>query len=161
MYVMFLVLGFGLASAVVLPRCVSWYHAALVRYEADCLVSNLRLLQQMSRTTGLYPLEDVSDDAVMMEKPELEFNDKFHEYHISRLTKNADGVRQRQQLVLHRYPPEITISAWTKGKLYFGRNGGTLTNTTIEVYYEGERQRRKDVIVDIVGRIRVEEGHEK
>ena len=57
MYVLLFVLAAGLAASVLVPRCASWYHAALVRYEADCLVSELRMLQQLSRTAAVYPIE--------------------------------------------------------------------------------------------------------
>ena len=61
MYVLLLVLAAGIAAAVLVPRCASWYHAALVRYEADCLVSDLRLLQQLSRTAAVYHIEVPSE----------------------------------------------------------------------------------------------------
>lgn len=162
MYVIFLIAGVGFAAAAIAPRCVGWYHAALVQYETDCLVSNLRLLKQMTRTAIVFPSnEGIGDDYLSLGKPELDLEDNLHEYRIIRLGFSPEGVQQRQNLVIHHYPPQITVAARTKDTIDFGRDGSTLDITTIEVCYEGEQQKGKDVIIDIVGRIRVEEHHAK
>ncbi|MDY6267816.1 MAG: hypothetical protein SPL39_02435 [Selenomonadaceae bacterium] len=163
MYVLLLITVSGFLTVAILPRCVSWYHAALVQYETDCLVSNLRLLQQMSRTAVVYPAnEGEADDILTVAKPELEFRDKFHQYRITRMGRSEAGLPQRQNLVIHSYPPAITVaSSNAKGTIDFGRNGETKDIMTIAVCYENEQQRGKDVIIDIAGRIRVEQHHEK
>ena len=159
MYVLLLVLAAGIAAAVLAPRCASWYHAALVRYEADCLVSDLHLLQQLSRTAAVYPIEVPSDLSLARAAPRLVFENDKDAYYILRMGKSSSGISQRQRFLYHKHSPDIIISADRK-EIAFDRNGGTNSSyTTIEVSYDGEYARRKLVIIDSVGRIRVEDVH--
>ena len=60
------------------------------------------------------------------------------------------------RLVRHDYPKALNISTNTKRRIRFGSNGGTASTTTIYVFYTGEMERGKKIILDSVGRIRVE-----
>lgn len=157
MYVLLFVLAAGLAASILVPRCASWYHAALVRYEADCLVSELRMLQQLSRTAAVYPIEAPSDLSLARAAPRLVFENDKNAYCIARLGKSAGGAPQRQKFLYHRHSPAIIITTKERREeIFFERNGETSSDyTTIEVYHEKEPEKQKLVIIDSVGRIRV------
>lgn len=148
-----------MGTALILPRALRWQHAAVVQYETDCLVSDLRLMQQMTRTAAVYPIEDVTEHRLQYAVPRMDISESDHMYRILRRTMEGrfpvDG-----ELLHHDYPADMVIKSNIKGSIRFGGNDGTLTPTTIYVYYTGERENGKKVILDSVGRIRVEGIHE-
>lgn len=150
-----------LGAAVLVPRAVAWYRAALVQHETDCLVSDLRLLQQMSRTASVHPVEDPAEHAWNDRVPEfVSWNDQ-HAYLIWRRTTSEAGVPQSSILLRHRYPARLQILPNIKTPIVYGKNGGTVTPATIYVYYDGAFGAGKKVVLDSVGRIRVEAIDEK
>ena len=153
--VLLFVLAIGCATAALVPRALRWQHAAIVQYETDCLASDLRLMQQMARTAAVYPIEETSEHGLSEAAPALEIRDEEHAYMIWRYT--YVGSRPKSSLLVrHAYPEALNISANTKGRIQYGRNGGTANMTTIYVFYTGEMERGKKIILDSVGRIRVE-----
>lgn len=152
-----LVLGAGAAAAV--PRAVAWHRAALVQHETDCLVSDLHLMQQMARTSsGLAeaPGVETPSDAGRLE---FELRGWDHAYLIFRRAY-ADGSRLDGLLLRHTYPEGVVISTNVRGRIWYGKNGGTSTPATLFVHWKGDEKDGKRVILDSVGRIRVEEINE-
>ena len=144
-------LAVGITAAAVMPRCSSWYHQMQVAYETDCLVSDLRYLQQMARTATL-PSADTRDELshYPINQPMIFFDELHHQYHIKKRNQASDLRR-------HTYPENIHIIVQgNRSFLYFGLNNGTVTPNTIHVYYDGEFSRGRKIIVDSAGRIRVE-----
>ncbi len=153
--VLLFVLAIGCATAVLVPRALRWQHAAVVQYETDCLASDLRLMQQMMRTATVYPIEETAEHRLSDTAPEFELRDGEHAYIIWRHTYEG-SLPMSSRLVRHDYPKALNISTNTKRRIRFGSNGGTASTTTIYVFYTGEMERGKKIILDSVGRIRVE-----
>ncbi len=153
--VLIFVLAIGMGTALVLPRALRWQHAAIVQQETDCLLSDLRLLQQMTRTSSVYPVEETVDHEWNDAVPELEIREAEHAYMIWRKT-HEQHLPTSSRLLRHAFPSMLTIRANIPGRIRFGRNGGTTNPTTIYIYYDGERADGKKIILDSVGRIRVE-----
>lgn len=153
--VLILVLGIGIGTALILPRAIRWHHAAMIQHETDCLVSDLHLMQQITRTSTVYPAEEVKDHQLYESVPELEIREPEHAYIMWRRSY-AGGMSASQQILHHVYPKDIIINPNIKDKIRFGNNGGTVHATTIYVYYAQERENGKKIILDSVGRIRVE-----
>lgn len=153
--VLIFVLAIGVGTALVMPRALKWQHAAIVQQEADYLMSDLRLMQQMTRTASVYPVEETKEHAWNDAVPELEIRETEHAYMIWRKTHERQ-MPTSSRLVRHVYPPTLTLHANISGRIRFGSNGGTTNPTTIYIYYDGEREDGKKIILDSVGRIRVE-----
>lgn len=153
--VLIFVLAIGMGTALVLPRALKWQHAAIVQQETDCLMSDLRLMQQMTRTTSVYPVEETKEHTWNDAVPELEIRENEHAYMIWRKT-HEQHMPTSSRLLRHAYSPVLTVHANIPGRIRFGSNGGTTNPTTIYIYYDGERADGKKIILDSVGRIRVE-----
>ena len=153
--VLLFVLAVGCATAVLVPRALRWQHTAVVQYETDCLVSDLRLMQQMARTSAVFPIEEMAEHRLVNAAPELEIRDNEHAYMIWRRTFEG-SLPKSSLLVRHAYPEQLNISAKSKGRIRYGSHGGTASTTTIYVFYTDEMERGKKIILDSVGRIRVE-----
>lgn len=154
-FVLIAVLAAGLATAVIVPRAIAWHHAALVQHETDCLVSNVRLLQQMTRTMSVHPVEELADHRINDAAPELELQPADHTY-VLWSRQYHGGTQRSNEVRRHMYPSGLVIYANTTQRIRYGANGGTAQPMTIYIFYQGERAKGKAVILDSVGRIRVE-----
>lgn len=153
-----LAVGGGLAAA--LPRALSWYHAALVRHEAECLVSDLRELQQLSRLAARPFGEEASRYGVSLMRPELRADGLHGRYEIHGLKEQIDGaagVPQLGRLKVHELARGVRLDA-NRAPFRFGVNGSTKTAGTFLLSHEAEPGKITRVVVDTVGRIRVEVG---
>ena len=148
----------ALGAAVLMPRATRWYQAARVQHETDCLVSDLRLLQQMSRTASVHPIEGASEYVLLDRVPEIDIQNEKHQYAFRRRSTAEAGGKTPGTVEIqhHSYPRDIQIVKNVDVPIQYGRNGGTWNPMTIYIYREGAFARGKKIILDSVGRIRVE-----
>ena len=138
------------------PMILSSTRELSAAYEAECLVSDLRSLQEASRTTlsdgGIAGFSSINADYVA---PTISL---FTDHYTISYKKSAS--QKSITAVKHYYLPGITMASTAKKfRLTFGQNGMTEDNLTINIYCTGKKKPQRTVIVDNAGRIRVGNGN--
>ena len=140
----------GIALAVVLPRAVDFWRVARVENEATQLASDLRHLQEQSRTNdfravGLADFYELSANLTM------NFN------------KNGWSVQRSVTDVVyrHRLPDGVKLNMYNNHSttatvsINFGHNGGSVRNNTFQFCDAANPALCRYVIVSGAGRVRV------
>ena len=155
--VLLIVLALGAGVALTLPRALHWYHAALVRREAEVLVGDIRYLQQLSRL-GARPFgTDGYQYGVSQLRPELRPNQLLRKYELwGPIPAEGEAVTKLRLLKRHTLAPGVHLSPNREAPLAFGVNGSTKVAGNLHIFHEEEPADGLRVIVDTVGRIRVE-----
>lgn len=129
----------SIISLYAFPSIISFSDELQIDYEANKLVSDLRYLQELSLSNqnnhNLFP--SVSSETF----PQIFFSNK--KYYIT---------HNKKTILTRNFPADMKISR-NRSNLSFANNGNA-TNLTISMEL---RNSRRNIIVDVVGRIRVEE----
>ena len=143
---------FAVLLSTVLPAARSIYAHAAVEYEAMCLISELRRVQAISRTTAM-PLYMMERPLSSERAPQIRIRYGTYELH-----------HPFQQDRVHMPLPFVRITQETMGEtpVAFTRNGDIERiwshNMKIRVYAQGYEHESLYVVIDRAARIRLQRG---
>jgi len=127
----------------------SMYRNAILNYETHRLVSDLKLLQKMSRTATYdrtnFPLKESPPVPLFMEL-------YWDSYRIRPIFESGITIRR------HYFPPNISVSRTNTEYLGFQPNGDTTHRRmgSILLFWRNKGDVRRRIVIDTAGRIRVE-----
>lgn len=165
LYPLFFLTLFGLLLAGFLPRYTEWYRQAQLSCEAERLAGELRLLRQSSRLAVMrYESEDF-----MLPRPTFRCDEDGGRYWLEIPKRGAGNVIQVDEVRMYHLPQGISLAIFDPARagretfgsgrydnVSFGYNGGTKNTLSLVLAYDHDWAHGKKVIVDAVGRIRVE-----
>ncbi|EKU70485.1 Tfp pilus assembly protein FimT/FimU [Selenomonas sp. F0473] len=151
-----MLVGLSVAAVILsaaLPIGISIYARAAVTYEAAYLVSELRRVQAVSRTTAM-PLYVLEQHRAGTRNPSLHICADGYD-----IRHPVEGIARRHDLLplirLHRHN-------LTNRPAAFGGNGDVAwsqsANMTIRIYARGHEEDFVSVVIDRAARIRIERG---
>lgn len=137
-----------------LPNGLALYREAALEYEAQCLLSDIRYMREVSRTTESWP-RHMEKKAVYQLPPRRQAQMRFRHGGYTMLAGSA--VQRR-----HDFLPGIVLTGrFATGKtdgtaLTFGDDGLLATPCTMLLYMEGHPQAARKIILSAGGRCRIE-----
>lgn len=136
-----------LLSAAAMPKFMTFWRNAMLDYEVQRLAADIRWVQEMTRTAVYYndgmPLSDTLDSP-----PEIRVQETYYEI---RCFPKEQGER-------HYFRKGITAYSSTLYRLRFTQDGYLLDRTmgTFYLTWKGMNQMRRKLVIDAIGRIRVD-----
>ena len=137
-----------------LPNGLAIYREAAVEYEVQCLLSDIRYMREVSRTTERWPKSMERRDAYQLPL-RRQAQMRFRRGGYTMLAGSAVHSS-------HDFLPGIVItgrcatSAWDGSALTVGVDGLLATPCTMLIYMEGHPQSARKLILSAGGRGRVE-----
>ena len=139
----------AVVAAFAIPCGQSMLATALLDHEAQILASDLRFLQSISRTAtcdsrGM----NIPAEPGLGSGPKMQINAKGYSI------KAGDSTLLRE----HEVPPEIRIVTRNMESVSFGVNGNPMAAKmgSVFLYWKGNVNWKRRVVLDSVGRIRVD-----